>query len=268
MTDPSPVFYFDGADPEMRTANERALATFRYFWREVAWERRRIIPGLDLAAIKAPFADGDLAAEGAEIEHMWITDVNFDGRDVTGTLLNSPAGLTSVKEGDHVRIPLGLIGDWMYVVGGKVYGAYTVNVLRSRMDPRERREHDTAWGLDFGDPWKIRLNPWGDGPRGLLRRWFGPRHDEQAVPGEHPMSVAMAPSLKEQIAADPSLISARDDEGWTFLHSEALAGSLPTVQVLLDAGSDPNAKTNHGMTPVQLARSLGWEDVVALLTRR
>ena len=61
------------------------------------------------------------------------------------------------------------------------------------------------------------------------------------------------------------MASVRMDGGWTFLHQEALAGSLPTVQVLLEAGADPNAVTDHGMTPLQLARSLGWDKVVALL---
>jgi uncharacterized protein YegJ (DUF2314 family) len=48
---------FDDSDPEMQRAYESARATFRYFWREVAWERRRIIPALSLAAVKAPFSD-------------------------------------------------------------------------------------------------------------------------------------------------------------------------------------------------------------------
>ena len=30
----------------------------------------------------------------------------------------------------------------------------------------------------------------------------------------------------------------------------------------------PNALTNHGMTPLQLAQSLGWDKVVALLARK
>jgi ankyrin repeat protein len=95
----------------------------------------------------------------------------------------------------------------------------------------------------------------------LLKSWFGNKPDTQ----EHPMSKAMASSLKEQLTNDPSLVSAKDERGWTFLHQEALAGSTATVKVLLAAGADPNAVTDHGMTPLQLARSLGWEEVVALL---
>jgi hypothetical protein len=56
---PSKVFTFDDTDPEMQAAYEKARATFRYFWREVAWEQRRIVPGLDLAAVKAPFSDSE-----------------------------------------------------------------------------------------------------------------------------------------------------------------------------------------------------------------
>ncbi len=43
---PSKVFMFDGDDPEMARASQDARKTFGYFWREIAWERRRIIPGL------------------------------------------------------------------------------------------------------------------------------------------------------------------------------------------------------------------------------
>jgi ankyrin repeat protein len=47
-----------------------------------------------------------------------------------------------------------------------------------------------------------------------------------------------------------------------------LNGNTATVNVLLEAGADPDAVTNHGMTPLQLAKSLGWEKVVALLERK
>jgi len=45
----SAVFLFDNSDPEMQRAYEQARATFKYFWRELAWERRRVVPALDLA---------------------------------------------------------------------------------------------------------------------------------------------------------------------------------------------------------------------------
>jgi hypothetical protein len=183
---------------------------------------------------------------------MWLGEVDVDGRTVRGVLLNSPNWLTSVAAGDAAEFPLTEITDWMYAVEGKVYGGHTVQHLRAGMSPRERKEHDTAWGLDFGDPAAVRLVPRGKG-------WFAGGPDD-----EHPMSEAMAPSLRGQLAEDPSYLEPADD-GWTLLHHQALAGSAATVKVLLECGADPNAVTGHGMTPVQLARSLGWDRVVTLL---
>jgi uncharacterized protein YegJ (DUF2314 family) len=253
---PSKVFLFDNDDPEMQAAYQSARATFRYFWREVSWERRRIIPALDVACVKSPFSDGGKRSrpgDKPDVEHMWLGDVDCNGWVVSGRLLNSPDALKSVKAGDEVRVPLDQISDWMFAINGEVYGAYTVNLMRSRMSPRERKEHDAAWGLDFGDPEKTRILPW---------KKKGGRDDD-----EHPMSEAMAPSLEEQLAKDPSMLRQTDDRGWTFLHQEALAGSLATVKVLLEAGADPNAKTRDGTTPLQLAKLLGWDKVVALLEK-
>jgi len=264
-SEPSKVFMFDGGDPAMQQASEKARAAFRYFWREIAWERRRIVPGLDMACVKAPFSDGDpsTAPKGApNVEHMWMSEIDFDGRVVRGVLLNSPNWLKTVKEGDSAEFPLSQIGDWMYAIRNEVFGAYTVNLMRSRMGPKELRGHDQAWGLNFGDPGKIRNYPDPQKTGGLLKNLFGkPSGGED----EHPMSENMAPKLKEQLARDPSMISSKDDGGWTLLHHQALAGSLATVKVLLEAGADRHAVTNHGMTARQLAESLGWDRVVALL---
>ena len=258
--EPSKVFWFKNDEPEMQQAYANARKTFRYFWRELSWEHRRIVPALDLACVKAPFADSD--DEDAEVEHMWISEIDFDGRTVSGVLLNSPNELESVSEGDSVRIPLTDITDWMYAIDGEVFGAYTVNLMRSRMKPRERKEHDAAWGLDFGDPASIRIAP-EPKKAGLLKSLFGGK--PPADTDEHPMSAGMAEELKKQIAKDRSVVSAKDAKGWTLLHDEALAGNLATVQVLLDAGADKKAVAKNGMTPLKLAKSLGWDKVAALL---
>ena len=241
----SPVFFFDNSDPEMQRAYAQARANFRYFWRELAWERRRIVPALDLACVKAPFSDGDQSVSSpdkAEVEQMWFDEIDFDGETVSGMLLSEPNWLKTVQAGDSVQIPLTQISDWMYAIGGEVYGAYTVNLMRSRMSPQERREHDQAWGLKFGDPNTIRLVP---------AFYLSPE-------AEHPMSEAMAAPLKDQLAQNPAMRDSKDDQGWTLLHYQALAGSAATVRVLLENGASPNAVTARGWTPLRLAKLLGW----------
>src|SRR5262245_41912119 len=133
---PSKVYQAESSDPQMHQAYGNARATFGYFWREVAWDRHRIVPALGLAAVKAPFSDGEKARSKPgvpDVEHMWISDVDFDGQLVFGELQNRPNWLKSVKQGDSVSVPLGEISDWMYSISGDVYGGYTVNLLRSRM---------------------------------------------------------------------------------------------------------------------------------------
>ncbi len=90
MSDSKNVFMFDAGDPAMIEAHKRAQETFKYFWRELSWEFRRIVPGLDLACVKIAFTDGDTQREGPSHEHMWVSDVLFDGKNITGTLINSP----------------------------------------------------------------------------------------------------------------------------------------------------------------------------------
>lgn len=254
----SKVFIFDNSDPEMQSASANARRDFRYFWREVAWERRRIIPALDLACVKAPFSDGEqgLDAQGnPKVEQMWLGEIDFDGRFVRGVLLNSPNWVKSVKAGDTVQLKLDEISDWMYAISGIVYGAYTVNLMRSRMDQQELSGHDSAWGLNFGDPRRSRAVPKYESASGYA----------EALALEHPMSEAMASSLREQLKKTPLMAREKDERGWTLLHHQALAGSAATVKVLLENGAKVNVVTDNRMTPLQLAESLSWERVVSLL---
>lgn len=248
----SPIFWADDSDPEMKQAYEQARANFRYFWRELTWEQRRIIPGLSLSCVKAPFRDPG-SGDDSRVEQMWMNDVLFDGKIITGTLVNSPNWLKTYSEGDEIQLPIEGITDWMYAIGDRVYGAYTVNQMRSQMPPEERAAHDDAWGLDFGDPNEVLPIP--------------PREDGTIdLDADHPMSMNITEAYDEQISQDPNLVHWKDDDGWTLLHQLSLGGSSSCVPVLLKHGADPNVMTNHGMTPLQLANVLGWSQVADLLT--
>jgi uncharacterized protein YegJ (DUF2314 family) len=265
-----PVFMFDANDPEMQHAHQQAQSSFRFFWRELSWERRRIVPGLDMTMVKLPFTDGPRTDGNSEYEHMWLEDIGFDGDVISGTLLNAPNWLTSVRKGDQVSAPFSHLTDWMMTVDGRAYGGFTVNLMRSRMSRRERDQHDQAWGLDFGDPADIQVEIQRE-PRpkvGLIAGLFGRgsrSHPVAETFTDHPMCVNMIPKIQAQLQADPSIARTLDDEGWSLLHHEALAGNQGVVKLLIAFGADPAARTPGGYTASDLARKIGWSEIAALI---
>jgi ankyrin repeat protein len=56
-----------------------------------------------------------------------------------------------------------------------------------------------------------------------------------------------------------------DDRGFTMLHQLALSGATGCVKLLLKHGADPNVRAKNGLTPLQLAKSLGWKQTIAVL---
>lgn len=260
------VFMFDANDPEMQRAYKSAQDTFRYFWRELTWEQRRIVPGLDMAMVKAPFTDGPRTDGNSEYEHMWVGDIGFDGDSVSGTLLNAPNWLTSVSKGDEVSVSFSRITDWMMTCGGRVYGGHTVNLMRARMDRSARAQHDQAWGLDFGDPSdiQIEIHRQPKPKKGLFAGLFGKATSEASEAfSDHPMCKNMMPKVEAQLKADPSFASFIDEKGWSMLHHEALAGNLGIVALLLLHGADPSARTPSEHTAADLASKIGWSELAA-----
>ncbi len=243
------IYWVDNKDPEMREASVRAQATFRFFWRELSWERRRIVPAFNFFAIKTMFADRLLAERTPEdeVENMWLSEIEFDGRRLTGTLMNQPNRLKSINKGDIRSFPLEQLMDWMYA-GERAYGAFTVNLLRSRMTAVERQIHDEAWGLKFGEPSKILLVP-----------------REDADEAEHPMSVNMVPSLRKFLGENPGVVNQPDEDGFTFLHRESLAGNANMVEILLENGADEGLTTKNGDRAMDLAKIMRWQRVINLL---
>lgn len=261
-----PVFKFDSDDPEMQKAYQAAREAFRYFWRELSWERRRIVPALDMSMVKLPFTDGPRSDGESAVEQMWIGDIEFDGDSISGTLLNSPNSLISVAQGDSISRPFGHVTDWMMTSDGRAYGGFTVNLMRSRMGGRERKQHDQAWGLDFGDPSDIQveLERQPKPKAGLFAGLFGRSSGKQDTPGgffDHPMCVNMIPQLEAQLKTDRSIANNVGDDGWTLLHHDALAGNLGVVKLLVAFGADVSLRTPKGYTAAELARKIGWTEI-------
>ncbi|MCI2245484.1 MULTISPECIES: DUF2314 domain-containing protein [Xanthomonas] len=255
--------YFTGdEDAAMQAAYIAARGTFKFFWRELSWEYRRIVPGLEMAAVKFAFATDAGDPEAPPFEHMWVGDVQFDGETVSGTLLNDPHDIASLQAGAEVTLPFAELEDWMYVIGGKVYGGYTIDAQRREMAADERAEHDAAWGLEFGPPGQVQLVP---SPAQATDDSAAADAAAELSLREHPMSENIAPRIDENLRSHPEAVHARDGQGWTLLQRDALAGNYQPVALLLQHGADPSLRTPQGRTALELAQHMGWPRIVQLL---
>lgn len=255
----SNVIYTSSRDIEMEEAYKNAQETFKYFYRELSWEKRRIVPALDCSYIKLSFCE--LNEQGETFcEHMWVNDISCDGEFIYGTLISSPNDLKDIKQGDPVKVKLDELEDWMYSIAGKVYGGHTINLLRSRMTEEERKGHDDAWGLDFGDPNDISL---------VYTRSDSPEELEATLKN-HPMCVNSIEEIRKELTKDlqdnPEKVNRDTGNGWTMLHYEALEGNAPVVEILLEMGADASIKNSSGLTALDMAQNLGWDDIVSLLS--
>jgi len=130
----------------MQAAMQTARDRFPEFWREVSADYKRVIPALVGSMAKAYFHDTGAPLSG---EHMWVREVEFDGKTITGVLADTPRQLRSVRSGERVNFPLERLSDWFYVDGDKAVGAFTVRLLRTRMTAEQRRAHDSNYPFRF-----------------------------------------------------------------------------------------------------------------------
>lgn len=143
------------------------------------------------------------------------------------------------------------------------------------MGSMERRSHDSAWGLDFGDPNTVAHYPTGlpePKKKGFFVKIFS-KSEQQENPYEgidmeidHPAALNLKEGFDQALTEDPSAVHEPVAEGWTLLHMQALAGSRSCVEVLLKHGAKKDVTTPLGHTPLDLARILGWTEVEKLLT--
>mmetsp|Transcript_35256 Transcript_35256/g.51801 ORF Transcript_35256/g.51801 Transcript_35256/m.51801 type:complete len:460 (+) Transcript_35256:63-1442(+) len=69
---------------------------------------------------------------------------------------------------------------------------------------------------------------------------------------------------------DPAQFHQRDENGWLPIHEAVRSGFTDVVQLFLDHGVDPNAFTNYGSTPLDIATESGINedhDIVKLLKK-
>ena len=249
MTD-SPIFNAENSDPAMHRAIQSARHNFKYFWREIVWDNRRIVPALEIYAAKIAFSEN---INGEEVgEHMWVGNLFFDGTTLYGTLFNDPERLTQLHSGDNIAVPLSQLSDWLFVCDGVVHGGFTIQALRAQMSEAERQEHDAAWGINFGDSEQIWLVQGQETqPENLI---------------EHPMCRNGIQMLAEHLAQeDSSEIDAIGEDGQTMLlQRESIAGNGLAVKLLLERGADATLKDEAGNTAADYARIIQWEHILPL----
>ena len=86
--------------------------------------------------IKKGFVDGD------QVEHLWISDLTFDGKNFHGRINNRPLDVKNVHLGEEVTVAPRDVSDWMFVKDGKLMGGYTTRVLYRRLSPADKAEFD------------------------------------------------------------------------------------------------------------------------------
>ncbi|MCE9544453.1 MAG: DUF2314 domain-containing protein [Planctomycetia bacterium] len=91
---------------------------------------------------------------GEELEHIWLSDVSWNGKAFSAKVDNEPVDTKLVKLGDRVEVRPEELSDWMYIQDGKLVGGYTVRVLYYAASKEEQKElsnqmHATVPAIDF-----------------------------------------------------------------------------------------------------------------------
>ena len=75
-------------------------------------------------------------------EHIWAVDIVKIDDEYFGTIDNLPNSITVVTLNEQVKIEGNKISDWMYSKNGRLFGGFTIRVLRDKMSEPEREKFD------------------------------------------------------------------------------------------------------------------------------
>jgi uncharacterized protein YegJ (DUF2314 family) len=130
-------------DAAMNAAIERAQETLPLFI-----EALQSPPSTaTLFSIKVRYPYGTSGAA----EHLWVNDPLYQDGQFSGILANEPLYIAGLDLGDEVTVDAADITDWMIVNGDRMYGGFTIYVLRAKMNEDERSDFDAESGLTFAD---------------------------------------------------------------------------------------------------------------------
>jgi uncharacterized protein YegJ (DUF2314 family) len=119
-------------DKQMDQAVDRAQKSLGFFMAALRVKK----DGDSVFEIKKAFVDGD------KVEHIWIREVTFDGKNFHGKVDNRPVDVNNVHMGERVMVAPVEVSDWMFLKDGKLIGGYTTRVLYARLSPEEKAAFD------------------------------------------------------------------------------------------------------------------------------
>ncbi len=99
--------------------------------------------GQENFSVKKPFKEGEIT------EHMWLSDLSFDGRKFKGRVANDPIDVKNVKLGDVATVGKTEISDWNFSDNGKLIGGESIRLLYSRLSAPEKKEFLQQTGISF-----------------------------------------------------------------------------------------------------------------------
>jgi len=101
-------------------------------------------PGQQDFEVKKPFVQGN------QVEHIWLSDVQFVGKHFEGRVDNQPRKVQGVKLGQLVSVNPNEISDWLYVDSGKLVGGYTVRAHYNELSPQQKQAFDRNADFKIG----------------------------------------------------------------------------------------------------------------------
>lgn len=131
------IYTIKETDKEMNEAIEKANKTLTDF------NSALINPKIEVKALKVKFKNE------TDVEHIWLSDVKFKDGKYSGVLDNEPEYIKDHKIGDLINVDNKDISDWMYIENGKLFGGYTIKVLRNQMSDNEKEQFDAESGMQI-----------------------------------------------------------------------------------------------------------------------
>lgn len=126
-------------DEELNAAMEHARETFPDF---MSTSQETDTEGTAYLA-KVRMLEGELA------EDLWLSGVKEEEQGFSGIVNEAPMKLQKVMALEEVRFTANQVVDWQYFADGKIVGAFTTRVERSRMTEEEKADHDDLYPFPF-----------------------------------------------------------------------------------------------------------------------